>query len=233
MGEVADGDEVTEVRLPPDDPPLLERPTLRGALHLGALPVSLVAGTWLVLWAPAGSARVSCAIYALTAALLFGCSALYHRGRWTPEVKAVLRRLDHANIFVFIAGTYTPLAVLALDGTTRTVVLVVVWAGAVVGLLSRVFWLGAPRWLYVPMYVALGWVAVGVMPALWRGAGGGVVLLLVLGGLGYTLGALAYGLRRPDPWPQTFGYHEVFHTGTLVGWACMYAAVVLTVARTA
>jgi hemolysin III len=215
------------VRLPPDDGPLLERPTLRGALHLGAFPVSIVAGTWLVLWAPAGEARVSCAIYALTAVLLFGCSALYHRGRWTPPVKAVLRRLDHANIFVFIAGTYTPLAVLALEGTTRTVVLVIVWTGAIVGLLSRVFWLGAPRWLYVPMYVALGWVAVGVMPALWRGAGGGVVLLLVLGGLGYTLGAVAYGLKRPDPWPATFGYHEVFHTGTLAGFACHYAAVVL------
>jgi hemolysin III len=221
-----------EVLLPPDDPPLLERPTLRGALHLGAFPVSIVAGTWLVLWAPAGSARVSCLIYALTAALLFGCSALYHRGRWTPATKAVLRRLDHANIFVFIAGTYTPIAVLALSGTTRTVVLCVVWGVAVAGVVFRVLWLSAPRWLYLPMYLGLGWVAVGVLPAIWRGAGGGVVLLLAVGGLAYTLGAVAYGLKKPDPWPATFGYHEVFHTGTLVGWACMYAAVVLTVAHT-
>jgi hemolysin III len=225
-------EEEEHLLLPPDDPPLLERPTLRGALHLGALPVSVVAGTWLVLWAPAGSARISCLIYALTAVLLFGCSALYHRGRWTPPVKALLRRLDHANIFVFIAGSYTPLAVLALEGTTRTAVLVTVWTGAVLGLLFRVVWMGAPRWLYVPLYVGLGWVAVGVTPALWRGAGGGVVLLLVVGGLGYTLGALAYAFKRPDPWPRTFGYHEVFHTGTLVGWAAMYAAVVLTVAHT-
>ena len=218
--------------LAPDDPPLLERPTLRGALHLGAFPVSIVAGTWLVLWAPAGSARISCLIYALTAVLLFGCSALYHRGRWTPATKAGLRRLDHANIFVFIAGTYTPIAVLALEGTTRVAVLWIVWGVAVAGVVFRVLWLGAPRWLYVPMYLGLGWVAVGVLPAIWRGAGGGVVLLLALGGLGYTLGAVAYGLKRPDPWPATFGYHEVFHTGTLVGWVCMFFAVVLTVAHT-
>lgn len=214
------------------EPPIDPRPSLRGALHLGAFPVSVVLGTGLVLWAPAGSARISCLIYAVTASLLFGCSALYHRGAWSPSTKAVLRRLDHANIFVFIAGTYTPLAVLALDGTTRTAVLVVVWTAALAGVLFRVFWMSAPVWLYVPMYVAMGWVAVGVLPALWRGAGGGVVLLLGVGGLAYTLGAVAYARKKPDPWPATFGYHEVFHTGTLIGWGCMYAAVVLTVAHT-
>jgi len=221
-----------DTTLPPDDPPLLERPTLRGALHLGAFPLSLVLGAWLVVWAPAGSARVSCLVYVVTAALLFGFSALYHRGRWTPATKAVLRRVDHANIFVFIAGTYTPIAVLGLEGATRTSVLVIVWGVAVAGVVFRVFWLSAPRWLYVPIYVGLGWVAIGVLPALWRGAGGGVVLLLAAGGLAYTLGAVAYGLKRPDPWPATFGYHEIFHSGTIVGWLCMYAAVVLTVAHT-
>ena len=212
----------------PPDHSAVAKPRLRGMLHLVAFPVSLVTGTVLVAVVAQGTQeRVGSAIYALSCSLLFGVSALYHRGRWDPRTQALLRRLDHSNIFLLIAGTYTPISLALLDGTARTVVLAVVWTGALAGVAFRVLWLSAPHWLYTPCYVALGWVAVAVMPELSRNGGGGVVALLVAGGLAYSLGAVAYGLRRPNPVPGVFGYHEVFHTGTLVGFACHYAAVVL------
>jgi hemolysin III len=161
--------------------------------------------------------------------ILFGVSALYHRGHWDDRRRAQLRRLDHSNIFLLIAGTYTPICLTLLEGTTRTVVLTVVWVGALAGVVFRVAWLGAPRWLYTPFYLALGWVAVAVMPELARNGGGGVVALLAAGGLAYTVGGVVYGLRKPDPVPSVYGYHEVFHTCTLVGFACHYAAVVVAV----
>jgi hemolysin III len=211
-------------------PSAITKPRLRGMLHAVAFPVSLVTGLVLVV-AVAGTTqeRIGCAVYALSCSLLFGVSALYHRGHWDARTHALLRRLDHSNIFVLIAGTYTPVSLALLDGTARTVVLAVVWTGAVAGVAFRVLWLSAPHWLYTPCYVALGWVAVAVMPELGRNGGGAVVALLVTGGLAYSLGAVAYALRRPNPVPGVFGYHEVFHTGTLVGFACHYAAVVLAV----
>jgi hemolysin III len=206
----------------------IAKPRLRGMLHLVAFPLSLVTGTVLVAAVAHGTQeRVGSAIYALSCSLLFGVSALYHRGHWDARTHALLRRLDHSNIFVLIAGTYTPISLALLDGTTRTVVLAVVWIGALAGVAFRVLWLSAPHWLYTPCYVALGWVAVAVMPELGRNGGGAVVALLVAGGLAYSLGAVAYALRRPNPVPGVFGYHEVFHTGTLAGFACHYAAVVL------
>jgi hemolysin III len=206
------------------------KPRLRGMLHLIAFPLSLITGTVLVtVVADSTQERVGCTIYALSCSLLFGVSALYHRGHWDARTHALLRRLDHSNIFVLIAGTYTPLSLALLDGTTRTVVLAVVWIGALAGVAFRVLWLSAPSWLYTPCYVALGWVAVAVMPELSRNGGGAVVVLLVAGGLAYSLGAVAYALRRPNPVPGVFGYHEVFHTGTLIGFACHYAAVVLAI----
>ena len=205
------------------------KPRMRGLLHLIAFPVSLVAGAVLVAMAAPGAERWGCAVYALASAVLFGVSALYHRGRWSARTLTLLRRLDHSNIFLMIAGTYTPICLALLDGTARDVVLAVVWVGALAGVVFRVAWLSAPPWLYTPFYVALGWVAVGVLPSLARAGGAGVVALIVVGGLAYSVGGVVYALRRPDPVPAVFGYHEVFHSCTLVGYACHYAAVVLAI----
>ena len=205
------------------------RPRLRGLLHLITFPVSLVAGAVLVAMAEPGAERWGCVVYALASAVLFGVSALYHRGRWSARTLARLRRLDHSSIFLMIAGTYTPICLALLDGTARDVVLAVVWVGALAGVVFRVAWLSAPPWLYTPFYVALGWVAVGVLPSLARAGGAGVVALIVVGGLAYNVGGVVYALRRPDPAPAVFGYHEVFHSCTLVGYACHYVAVVLAI----
>ena len=204
------------------------KPRLRGMLHLIAFPVSLVAGAVLVLFVADDAAeRWGCLIYALASAELFGVSALYHRGHWDARTHALLRRLDHSNIFLMIAGTYTPICLALLDGRARSVVLTVVWVGALAGIVFRVAWLSAPAWLYTPFYVALGWVAVGVLPALAREGGPGIVALIVAGGLAYSVGGVVYALRRPNPVPSVFGYHEVFHACTLAGYVCHYVAVVL------
>jgi hemolysin III len=206
------------------------KPRLRGMLHLIAFPVSLVAGAVLVLGVADDAAeRWGCLIYALASAELFGVSALYHRGHWYARTHALLRRLDHSNIFLMIAGTYTPICLALLDGTARTVVLTVVWVGAAAGIVFRVAWLSAPAWLYTPFYVALGWVAIGVLPALAREGGPALVALIVTGGLAYSVGGLVYALRRPNPAPATFGYHEIFHACTLAGYVCHYVAVVLAI----
>lgn len=201
------------------------KPRLRGWLHAVMAPLALGYGIVLVVLAPAGAPRASVAVFAAATALLFGTSAVYHRGTWTPRVGAVLRRLDHSNIFLVIAGTYTPLSVLLLPAGTSRLLLTVIWCGALAGILMRVLWLGAPRWLYVPIYVALGWVAVWFLPAFATSGGPAVVWLVVAGGLGYTLGALVYGLKRPDPSPRWFGFHELFHVGTVIGYTCHAIAV--------
>ena len=198
-----------------------------------AAPVSLIAGGVLVALARDASAAGASAVYALTAASLFAVSALYHRGHWSPHVKRVLRRIDHANAFLFIAGTYTPFAVLALQGATRVAVLAVVWGVAVAGVVFRAVWLGAPRWLYVPAYLGLGWTAAFVMPQLLRGAGVAAFTLIAVGGAMYTAGAVVYGLRRPNPSRKWFGFHEVFHLCTIVAFICQYIAVALVVYRVA
>jgi len=205
------------------------KPRLRGALHLVAFPVSLVAGAVLLALADDPADRWACLVYTVCAAVLFGCSALYHRGTWDARTHARLRRLDHANIFLMIAGTYTALCVALLDGTTRTAVLAVVWVGALAGIVFRVAWLHAPAWLYTPFYVALGWVAIAVLPSLARSGGPAVITLVVVGGVAYSAGGLIYALRRPDPAPATFGYHELFHTGTIIGYVCHYLAIALAV----
>ncbi|GIG53632.1 PAQR family membrane homeostasis protein TrhA [Demequina activiva] len=205
------------------------KPLMRGWLHLGAAPIALIAGMVLVVFAPTLAGRVSTAIFTLTAVMLFGTSAVYHRGNWSPRTNAVLRRMDHANIFLIIAGTYTPLTVMLLDGTTRTVVLVVVWSGALVGLLLRVFWLGAPRWAYVPLYLGLGWVAVGFIGPFYQAGGAAVVALIIAGGLCYTVGAIIYGTKWPRGSMKYFGFHEIFHALTIAGFLCHYAAIALVV----
>jgi hemolysin III len=205
------------------------KPRLRGWLHAGALPVTLIAGFTLVTLGPTLQARLASAIYAITSALLFGISATYHRGTLSPRLAEVLRRLDHANIYLIIAGTYTPFALLALDGAARIAVLAVTWGGALAGVLFRVLWMGAPRWLYTVLYLALGWTAVFVLPQLLRGAGAVAVVLVAVGGLLYSAGAIVYGLRRPDPSPRWFGYHEVFHACTLAAYLVQYIAVSIVV----
>nr|WP_167405833.1 hemolysin III family protein [Sphaerisporangium cinnabarinum] len=204
------------------------KPRLRGWIHAGTFPLALVASIVLVVVAPPVAGKVATAVFGLSACLLFGTSAVYHRGTWSPRVAGVLRRADHSNIFLIIAGTYTPLAVLLLPQRTATILLAIVWSGALLGLLARILWLDAPRWVYVPIYVALGWVAVGYMPQFWTTTNGpAIVWLVAVGGLAYTLGAVVYGIKKPNPSPRWFGFHEIFHVLTVVGYGCHYAAILL------
>lgn len=205
------------------------KPLLRGWLHLGAAPIALVAGMVLVVFAPTLEGRISAAIFTLSAVLLFGTSAVYHRGNWSPKAKAVLRRMDHANIFIIIAGTYTPLTLLLLEGTQKWVVLCLVWGGAILGVIFRVLWVGAPRWLYVPMYVALGWVAVGYIKPFYEAGGLAVVILVAVGGLCYTVGAVIYGTKWPRGSERYFGFHEIFHALTIAGFVCHFIACALVI----
>jgi hemolysin III len=206
------------------------KPRLRGWIHLGSFPLVLLAGAGLVALAPDTRTRVATAVFGLTAALLFGVSALYHRGTWSPRAEGVLKRLDHSNIFLIIAGTYTPFAVLLLEDGAARLLLTVIWLAALVGIAFRVLWVGAPRWLYVPAYIAMGWVAVAFLPEFLDGGGPLVLALVVLGGVLYTLGGLVYGLRRPDPSPRWFGFHEIFHVLTVVAFISHYVAVSLAIA---
>ncbi|GAA2878371.1 hemolysin III family protein [Streptosporangium fragile] len=205
------------------------KPRLRGWLHAGTLPVALVAGFVLVALGPTLQARLAAAVYAITSGLLFGISATYHRGMLSPRLERLLRRLDHANIYLIIAGTYTPFALLALDGPAGTVVLGVIWTGAIAGVLFRVVWTGAPRWLSTALYIILGWTAVFVLPQLMEGAGVAAVVLVFVGGLLYTAGGVVYAMRRPDPAPRWFGFHEVFHAFTVAAYVVQYVAVSLVV----
>jgi hemolysin III len=195
------------------------KPKLRGWLHAGTFPLSIAFGIVMVTLAPGGRARAAIAVFSVSAALLFGVSALYHRGHWSPRVQGVLKRLDHANIFLIIAGSYTPFAVLLLSPGPARTLLWIVWSGAIAGVAFRVLWVGAPRWLYVPVYVALGWVAVAYLPELLHGGGPAVLTLVVLGGIFYTLGGVVYGIKRPNPSPRWFGFHEVFHALTVIAFA--------------
>jgi len=215
-------------RAAPHVPPAV-KPRLRGWLHAGTVPFALAAGIVLVALSTGPAEVVASAVYAATTVLLFAVSGVYHRGSWGPRTFGVLKRLDHANIFLIIAGSYTPFAVLLLAGGQRVALLVVVWAGALLGVGFRVLWVGAPRWLYVPAYVALGWVAVLFLPALTRTGGIAVLVLVAVGGVLYTVGGIVYGTRRPDPYPSWFGYHEVFHTLVVLAYVCQYVAVSLVV----
>jgi len=208
------------------------KPRLRGWLHTYAAAISIASGAVLVAVAAVvrgGAAGWTTCIYAATVTLLFGTSALYHRRGWSPRAHAVMKRLDHSMIFVFIAGTYTPIAALTLPRSSAVPVLTAVWIGAVCGVLLQSFWPSAPRWLSVPCYVALGWVAVFVMPDLLHNAGIAAFVLIIAGGLTYTIGGVVYGLKRPNPLPGTFGFHEVFHLCTLVAAICHYVAIWLAV----
>jgi hemolysin III len=199
-------------------------PHLRGWLHAGMAPIAVALGIVLVVLSPP-QYRWAAALYSLTAIMLFGTSATYHRFSWSPSVKVRLKRLDHANIFLIIAGSYTPFAVVLLPPEQARTLLLLVWGGARAGVLFRVFWVTAPRWLYTPIYIALGWVAIFYLPAFWSTGGPAVVILLALGGLAYSAGGIVYALKRPNPSPTWFGFHEVFHALTLAGFLLQYVAV--------
>ncbi|RFA11514.1 hemolysin III [Subtercola boreus] len=207
-------------------PPAEVKPTWRGWIHAGTFPVAIAAGIVLIVLADGAAAKTSSAVFALTSLLLFGNSALYHRFNWKPKIKRLLKRIDHANIFLLIAGTYTPLAVLALPPGKGTFVLIAVWVAAVLGIGFRVFWIDAPRWLYTPLYVLMGGAALLFIVDIFT-ANAATMTLVLVGGLAYVLGALAYGLKRPNPVPGVFGFHEVFHALTLVAFACHWTGILL------
>ncbi|CAB4665727.1 unannotated protein [freshwater metagenome] len=199
-------------------------PKLRGWFHLGATPIVIIASLILFILSKS-SLKFAVAIYSLTAILLFSVSAVYHRVPWSPAKKKIWRRFDHANINLLIAGSYTPFAVTLLEGRDRTILLSVVWIGAVAGVTMRVFWLGAPRWLYVANYLLLGWVAVAYMPQLYRAGGLWILLPIIIGGLFYSVGAIFYALKRPGREAKYFGFHELFHIFVLAAWVSQYVAI--------
>jgi len=202
------------------------KPSWRGWIHAGTFPVAIAAGIVLIALAQGAPAKWAAAVFMATSLLLFGNSALYHRFNWGPTTKAVLKRIDHANILLLIAGTYTPLATLALPPEKGLVLLIVVWSGTVLGILFRVFWINAPRWLYVALYLALGWAAVMYMVDLVQ-ANVAMMVLVCVGGLLYTVGAIIYALKRPNPWPGHFGFHEIFHVCPVLAFLCHWTACLL------
>jgi hemolysin III len=205
------------------------KPRLRGVSHQYAFFVSLACGAALVAAASGGKTRLVATIYAVAVSALLGTSTLYHRVTWRPNTRRWMRRLDHSMIFVLIAGTYTPVAVIALSGTLAEAVLIAVWGGAAAGIVFKLVWIDAPKWLFAVTYIALGWVSVAVFGELpgaigWLGVAG-----LALGGLLYTAGALIYASERPNPWPKVFGYHEVFHALVLAAAGLHYAVIAFAV----
>src|SRR5690606_28259868 len=211
-----------------DHPPVEEKPRWRGWIHAGTFPLAIAAGIVLICHADGAAAKWASAVFMDSSLLLFGISAVYHRFNWSPKVKAVFRRLDHSNIFLLIAGTYTPLAVCALPTDKAIVLLSIVWGGALLGIGFRIFWLKAPRWLYVPLYVALGWAAMMYIVDLVQ-ANVAMMVLVLVGGVAYTVGAVFYALKKPNPVPGVFGFHELFHACTVIAFLCHWTAILLIV----
>lgn len=210
------------------------KPRLRGWLHFGTVPLTLAAGIVLIALSPTATTRVGSSVFIASALALFTVSALYHAGSWSPRTCVLMRRLDHANIFFLIAGSYTAFSLVLLQGEQRVLLLSIVWGSAALGVVFRVCWIDAPRWLHTPIYVALGWGAILFTPGFIDGAarldagiGTATLVMLATGGGLYTLGGLVYGFRRPDPWPTWFGFHEVFHALTILAFASHLIGVCL------
>jgi len=211
------------------------KPKLRGWLHLGTAPLALAGGIVLIALSPTTLTRVGSVVFTLSAILLFTVSAIYHTGTWSPRTWAFLRRFDHSNVFILIAGSYTPITLMLLEGTQRVALLATVWTAAILGVLFRVFWTDAPRWLYTPIYIAMGWAAVFFIPGFIDGASNrlgtgmaiSVLVLIAAGGVLYTLGGAVYGFKFPNPSPRWFGFHEVFHSFTVLAFASHYVGVSL------
>jgi len=206
------------------------KPTWRGWIHAGTFPLAIAAGIVLICLADGAAAKASSAIFMATSLLLFGISAVYHRFNWKPSTLAVFRRIDHSNIFLLIAGTYTPLAVNALVFPKNVILLSIIWGGTVLGIAFRIFWLKAPRWLYVALYILLGWGAILYLGDLVAANVATMVLVLV-GGISYTVGALFYAFKRPNPKRGVFGFHELFHACTVLAFLCHWTAILLLVLR--
>jgi hemolysin III len=206
-------------------------PRLRGVSHEVAAFVFPALGLVLVLLASSPGARVAVAVYTAGCTAMYATSAFYHRRKWSVPARQRMRRLDHSMILVGIAATYTPIAAIGLHASTARVLLGIVWGLAGLGVVVRNAWLDAPRWLVASIYIAVGWTALGVLPALWSQLGVVTFSLLILGGLVYSIGALVYSRQRPDPAPGVFGYHEVFHALVLAAGLLFYAAVIAVVAR--
>ncbi|SDN68859.1 hemolysin III [Actinomyces ruminicola] len=209
------------------------KPKLRGWIHAGTAPLALAACIVLTALAPGAALKWACAAYLVCSLLLFANSGVYHisNGHFPRAVSAVLQRFDHANIYLLIAGTYTPLSVALLDAGTARLVLGIVWGGAALGILQTVVWPTAPRWLGTLLYILLGWVALWFLPQFWITGGPAIVWLLVAGGVVYTVGGVIYARKRPDPFPRWFGFHEIFHACTVAAWACQCTACYLAVLR--
>lgn len=212
-------------------PPARAKPLLRGVLHQAAFFVSLAVAPLLILGADGGRARLAAAVFAGSVAACFGASALYHRVTWTPGVRLWMRRVDHAGVYLLIAGTYTPVSLLVLRGAWRPTILAIVWTGVAAAIVLKFLWVGAPKWLAAAIGIGLGWVAVAALPQLISHIDPVGVTLLLAGGLAYTAGAVVYARRRPDPAPAVFGYHELFHALTIVAVVCQYVAIGFFVVR--
>ena len=200
-------------------------------LHEVAFWLSLGAGALLVIGAEGSERRLASAVFAASVAACFGASSLYHRVTWSPRVRVWMRRIDHAGVYLMIAGTYTPVSLLALDGRWRPAVLAVVWTGAGAAIVLKFLWVAAPKWVAAAIGIALGWVAVAALPELARNVDPVALAFLIAGGLAYTAGAIVYARSRPDPIPAVFGYHEPFHALTIVGIACQYTAIAFFIIR--
>ena len=209
--------------------PAAVKPLLRGVLHQVAFFASLVAAPLLIVGADGARARLSAAVFAGSVAACFGASALYRRVTWTPNVRLWMRRIDHAGVYLLIAGTYTPVSLLVLRGAWRPAILATVWTGAAAAIVLKFVWVAAPKWLAAAIGIGLGWVAVVALPQLVTRLDATEATLLIVGGLAYTAGAVVYARRRPDPVPAVFGYHELFHALTVVAVICQYVAIALVV----
>ncbi|TSD58632.1 PAQR family membrane homeostasis protein TrhA [Aeromicrobium piscarium] len=205
------------------------KPKLRGWLHLATAPLAFFSFVVMLVIADDPLARAGAAVFMVSSLALFVVSAVYHTGRWHESVQRALKRIDHSNIFIMIAGSYTPFSLLLLSGSHAAIMLSLVWGGALLGVVFKVFWLSAPRWIYVPLYLVLGWAAVLYWPEFVDAAPTAVLVLMIVGGGLYTLGALVYGFKWPDPFPRWFGFHEVFHTLTIAAFIVHYVGVSLLV----
>ena len=207
------------------------KPKLRGWLHAAIAPLAFFSFLVLLVLAESVRVRAGAAVFMFSAVLLFGVSAVYHTGRWGERAKTIWKRFDHANIFILIAGSYTPFALLLLTTTHAAIMLALVWGGALLGVLFRVFWVGAPRWLYVPLYLLLGWAAVIYAGEFVRRSPTDVLVLMIVGGGLYSIGALVYGFKWPNPSPRWFGFHEVFHALTIAAFVVHYVGISLLAYR--
>ncbi|MDY2942051.1 MAG: hemolysin III family protein [Varibaculum sp.] len=205
------------------------KPLMRGWIHTGTVPLALAAAIVLTALAPSVETKWASAIFMACSLLLFGVSAMYHRFSWRERAFRFMRRWDHSNIYLLIAGTYTPISVGLLDGKERTTILWIVWSGAILGVLITHLWIKAPRWLTSLIYIILGWTAAWYLPALYHGGGAVPLVMMICGGAAYTVGGVIYALKKPNPSPKYFGFHEIFHSCTVVGWTCLCIAAYFAV----